>query len=117
MAPVIQCGRASRPAAPVSGVRLGRPLRDSLAGMASWRTTVRGMGAAALALAVWACTPQVPPGVLVGESAHFRLFVDPDLTGIPTGLAGESGLVALETEWADVQTMLKMPDGKIDYYW
>ena len=28
-----------------------------------------------------------------------------------------NGLVALETEWADVHTMLQMPDGKITYYW
>src|SRR4029078_9812763 len=31
--------------------------------------------------------------------------------------AGENALAALETEWADVATMLKMPDAQISYYW
>ena len=54
--------------------------------------------------------------MLVGESEHFRLYVDPDAT-VPAGLDGMNALVALETEWADVHTMLQMPDGKITYYW
>jgi hypothetical protein len=55
------------------------------------------------------------PGVLVGESDHFRLFVDPDLA--PTAMQGTDALTALETDWADKQTMLHMPPGrKIDYY-
>ncbi|HSS38771.1 MAG TPA: hypothetical protein VLT58_08380, partial [Polyangia bacterium] len=54
--------------------------------------------------------------VLVGESQHFRLYVDPDAE-VPPGFEGTNGLDALETEWADVQTMLQMPDGKISYYW
>jgi hypothetical protein len=57
-----------------------------------------------------------PPGYLVGESQHFRLYVDPDAT-VPAGLDGLNGIAALETEWADVHTMLQMPDGKITYYW
>ena len=54
--------------------------------------------------------------MLVGDSAHFRLYVDPDVT-IPAGFQGDGALAALETEWADVHTMLQMPDGKITYYW
>lgn len=57
-----------------------------------------------------------PPGSLVGESQHFRLFVDPDAT-VPVGLDGDNALAALETEWGDVHTMLEMPEGKITYYW
>ncbi len=72
---------------------------------------------AGLVLAALAgCGRATPPGTLIGESAHFRLYVDPDAT-IPAGLDGMNGLVALETEWADVHTMLEMPDGKITYYW
>jgi hypothetical protein len=65
------------------------------------------------------CSPSLP-GTLVGESAHFRLFIDPDLD--PSSLApsqqGQQGLDSLETDWADKQTMLKMPEGKrkIDYH-
>ena len=57
-----------------------------------------------------------PPGSLVGESQHFRLYVDPDAT-VPAGFEGNNALAALETEWADVHTMLAMPEGKITYYW
>jgi hypothetical protein len=57
-----------------------------------------------------------PPGTLIGESAHFRLFVSPAVTP-PPDLSGTNALVALETEWTDVHTMLEMPDGKITYYW
>jgi hypothetical protein len=75
------------------------------------------VAAAALGL-LWlaGCGRPTPPGTLVGESEHFRLYVDPDAM-VPAGLEGENGLVALETEWADVHTMLQMPDGKITYYW
>jgi hypothetical protein len=63
------------------------------------------------------CGRSPPPGEFVGESEHFRLFVDPEVE-VPAGLEGENGLVALETEWADVHTMLQMPEGKkITYYW
>jgi hypothetical protein len=59
-------------------------------------------------------------GTLVGESAHFRLFVDPgfDTSSLPAYLQGHSGLDALEADWADKQTMLQMPEGKpkIDYH-
>ena len=57
--------------------------------------------------------------MLLGESAHFRLYVDPDLdmATIPPTMLGENGLNALETDWTDKQTMLKMPEGrKIDYH-
>jgi hypothetical protein len=60
------------------------------------------------------------PGTLVGESAHFRLFVTAgfDLSVLPAYLQGNGGLEALETDWADKATMLRMPDGqrKIDYH-
>jgi hypothetical protein len=58
-----------------------------------------------------------PPAAFVGESTHFRLYVDPDLMPLPAAFAGEGALAALETQWADVSTMLHMPDGKITYYW
>ena len=57
-----------------------------------------------------------PPGTLVGESQHFRLYVDPDLA-VPAGFEGDNALAALETEWADVHSMLETPEGKITYYW
>jgi hypothetical protein len=69
-----------------------------------------------LLVALIGCGRPTPPGVLVGDSKHFRLYVDPDAT-VPAGLDGMNGLVALEAEWADVHTMLQMPDGKITYYW
>ena len=72
--------------------------------------------AALLLLTLIGCGRATPPGTLVGESEHFRLFVDPDAT-VPAGLDGMNGLVALESEWADVHTMLQMPAGKISYYW
>ena len=58
-----------------------------------------------------------PPAVFVGESLHFRLYVDPALMPLPAAFAGDNALDALETEWSDVATMLDMPDGKITYYW
>ena len=70
----------------------------------------------ALALAAIACGGN-PPAEYVGESAHFRLFVDPALMPLPPAFAGDNALAALETEWDDVATMLHMPDGKITYYW
>jgi len=76
---------------------------------------VAGARAATLAALV-ACGRSPPSATFVGESAHFRLYVDPDLTVSPE-LAGENGLVALETAWSDAYTMLRMPDGKITYYW
>jgi len=78
--------------------------------------TSRRLKGAVLLVALIGCGRSTPPGVLVGESEHFRLYVDAEAT-IPPGLAGMNGLVALETEWADVHTMLQMPDGKITYYW
>jgi hypothetical protein len=70
-------------------------------------------------LSLAACDEQPMPGVLVGESAHFRLFVDPsfDLAPPPAYMQGADGLTALETDWADKQTMLGTPEGtKIDYH-
>jgi hypothetical protein len=78
--------------------------------------TVRGRPVVVLGVLLAGCGRSAPPGVLIGESAHFRLFIDPDLD-VPPTLNGMNGLAALETEWADVYTMLQMPDGKIDYYW
>ena len=54
-----------------------------------------------------------PPAVYVGESQHFRLYVDPELLPLPAAFAGDNALAALETQWSDVATMLKMPDRKI----
>ncbi len=65
------------------------------------------------------CSASSLPGKLVGESAHFRLFVDPDLGPmLAPSQQGQPALDALETDWADKQTMLKMPEGqqKIDYH-
>ena len=62
-------------------------------------------------LALVGCGRAIPPGTLVGESEHFRLYVDPEAT-VPPGLDGANGLAALETEWADVHSMLQMPDGE-----
>jgi hypothetical protein len=76
----------------------------------------RRMPAALLLLGLAGCGRSTPPGALVGESQHFRLYVDPDAT-VPVGLEGMNGLAALETAWADVHTMLQMPEGKISYYW
>jgi hypothetical protein len=58
-----------------------------------------------------------PPTVFVGESAHFRLYIDPDLLARPYDDSADDALAALETEWSDVATMLHMPDGKITYRW
>ena len=57
--------------------------------------------------------------MLLGESAHFRLYLDPDLdmATLPATMLGDNGLTALETDWTDKQTMLKMPEGRtIDYH-
>jgi hypothetical protein len=77
--------------------------------------TLRRLQAVLVLVALGGCRAE-PPGVLVGESQHFRLYVDPAAT-VPPGFDGLNGLAALETEWADVHTMLQMPDGKITYYW
>ena len=73
-----------------------------------------------LALAAGCYSPPSIPGTLVGESAHFRLYVDPEFDPISASayLQASGGLGALESDWADKQTMLKMPEGKpkIDYY-
>ena len=66
--------------------------------------------------ALGACGRSPPSARFVGESTHFRLYVDPDVF-VPPELEGENGLVALETAWSDAHTMLRMPDGKIAYYW
>ena len=67
-------------------------------------------------LLIAACGGQ-PPATFVGESQHFRLYVDPTLLPLPEAFAGENALAALETHWADFATMLKTPEGKITYYW
>ena len=72
--------------------------------------------ALACGLVIAACGGQ-PPAVFVGESAHFRLYVDPALMPLPAVFAGDNALAALETHWSDVATMLAMPDGKVAYYW
>jgi hypothetical protein len=72
-------------------------------------------GAVLLIVALVGCHG-TPPGSLVGESQHFRLYIDPD-AAVPAGLDGDNALAALEAEWADVHRMLQMPEGKITYYW
>ena len=75
-------------------------------------------GGPLLVLSLAACGARPVPGALVGESAHFRLYVDPAVLPAPPGLDGESALAALETEWSDVHSMLGMPEGKkIEYHW
>ena len=82
-----------------------------------WVVSIDARVVAVLVLVTFAgCGRPTPPGTLVGESAHFRLYLDPDVT-VPAGFEGDDALAALETEWADVHTMLQMPDGKIAYYW
>ena len=51
-----------------------------------------------------------------GRSTHFRLFVGDDYN-LGT-LSSQEVLAGLETNWADTQTLLGMPEGKhpIDYY-
>jgi hypothetical protein len=90
-------------------------VRSSVAGRLELRG-VRFSWSLFVAILSAGCGPSLP-GTLVDESAHFRLFVDPDLD--PSALApAQQSLDALETDWADKQTMLKMPEGKqkIDYH-
>jgi hypothetical protein len=84
----------------------------------------RWLGLSLLALAA-GCVDTKPtypplPGTLVAESAHFRLFVGAgfDLGVLPAYLHDNGGVNALEVDWADKGTMLRMPDGprKIDYH-
>jgi len=79
---------------------------------------VAGARAAALAALVTAgaCGRSPPAARFVGESEHFRLYIEAGLF-VPPELEGENGLAALETAWSDAYSMLKMPDGKINYYW
>jgi hypothetical protein len=56
------------------------------------------------------------PGILVGESQHFRLFVDPALMQDYSITQGQSSLDALETDWTDKASMLHTPEGKVSYY-
>jgi hypothetical protein len=54
-------------------------------------------------------SPSVAGG-LVGESEHFRLFVDPDLdtASTPATMLGAVCLASLETDWADKQIFAVM---------
>jgi hypothetical protein len=75
------------------------------------------VAAALAASAAAGCGDRPVPGPLVGESAHFRLFIDPAIAPDPA-LDGDNGLAALETEWSDVASILHMPAGKkIEYHW
>ena len=53
---------------------------------------------------------------LVGQSAHFRLYVSP---GVAQGSTpdGERALAALEANWNDMSTLLPLRAGTIDYHW
>jgi hypothetical protein len=69
-------------------------------------------------LSISGCDTPVP-GTLVGESAHFRLFVDPALDPSTAAFYGQSedAFTALENDLGDKRTLLKTPDGqKIDYH-
>jgi hypothetical protein len=72
-----------------------------------------------LLVLITGCSPSLP-GTLVGESAHFRLFIDPDIdtSTLAASQQGQLALDALEADWADKQSMLQMPEGKqkIDYH-
>jgi hypothetical protein len=80
---------------------------------------LHGRGVLLLALlSIGGCDTPIP-GTFVGESAHFRLFVDPALDPSTATFYEQSqdGLKALEIDFADKRTMLKTPDGqKIDYH-
>jgi len=64
------------------------------------------------------CGPDPIPGTEVGESAHFRFFIDPDRADdLSADPQGTKRLAELETDFADKRTMLGTPDGrKIDYH-
>ena len=55
------------------------------------------------------------PGLLAGESDHFRLYVDPALVQ-PDSAQVASDLATLETDWADKAALVSTPAGKIDYH-
>ena len=75
---------------------------------------VRTGGLLAVAISC-ACSPQLP-GVLVGESEHFRLYVSPGAY-VPPGFEGDKAVTALEVNWADTATLLPLSMGKIEYRW
>lgn len=62
------------------------------------------------------CGPELS-GEYLGQSTHFRLYVDRELTLMHPAFTAEGGLAALETNWSDTQTLLKMPEARIDYHW
>jgi hypothetical protein len=61
------------------------------------------------------CGGGLPSGSFAGTSAHFRLWIDDSIAHSSTDAS--EGLAALETNWSDTQSVLAMPDGRIDYYW
>jgi len=75
------------------------------------RTPAFGLVVAALAAAA-ACGGGGVSAELAGTSRHFRLFVGSTLAGT---LVPQDELARLETNWADTETLLRMPDGQIDY--
>jgi hypothetical protein len=75
---------------------------------------VRAGGLVAVAAAC-ACSPPLP-GVFVGESEHFRLYVSA-AAEVPPGFEGDKALTALEVNWADTATLLPLTTGKIEYRW
>ena len=74
----------------------------------------------ALLAVTLSCACRELPGVFVGESTHFRLYVSSGVE-VPPGLEGEKALTALETNWTDTATLLPLDArrsvGKIEYRW
>jgi hypothetical protein len=57
------------------------------------------------------------PAHFAGESKHFRLFIGDGYDLSQTrGATAEDVLTGLETNWSDTATLLRMPEGRIDYY-
>ncbi len=81
-------------------------------------TGMRAVGccAALLAMASSPSCGQQLPGAFVGESAHFRLYVSSGVV-IPPDLDTDRALVALESNWRDMATLLPLQTGSIEYHW
>jgi hypothetical protein len=81
-----------------------------------WREDLACRVLALVAVALPACGGDAIPARLVGQSEHFRLWIDNDLT-LPEGTTADMPLSALESNWTDMRTFFETPDAVIDYYW